>query len=1105
MDDANLQSLKISPGNLSPKFHTDTTAYTTTVGSGVEKVNFTWSTRDSSASCEIKGGRGSKSFSVAVGKETEIIVICSSQDGSNNKNYVVKVTRMSATDAVLSSLKTTPVSIAPEFSPRLSDYYVSLSWDQISASIETGVPDSKMKVEINGVVGLKCSILVPGGKAVATIKVISPDRSKNFVYNVTFTKARPPRPFSISDPGDFVKYSCPICLNILHSPHFISNTDPKTAYCYKCLDAMAKGSNINPFTKNILLANWKKHDEDLEMRVLEVKVKCSFASKGSDETLTNSEMKANLAEAVKKPTSGTEQRASKSCEKCGKSVEEKEISWHKANWCAGNDSCKLSLKHQVTVRPWENRLKDLTIEGNQQAIDKELKDILSSYCQNIPDCKPDASKKSLNKQLRRVSVLLGTSIGKSPKKASLHFELAKVLEEIHVLSDVFGIEDEKIESEESEASMSCKEDEINGVCMMHGVGASASLSDKLKAIDKEYHSLKQAGNTAKADYVQGLYAYKAKQATQDGKAAAMASDETSPLGQAVLKYKDALSLEPNNADYMFHYGRMLLTLGQVSEAKDVFQSTLAQRPSHVLSKTYLGICLVGDESRKNEAIHLLMTGIIYKIGLSGQKTERKTLFADDLWNPANYVTAKMFSSLAYFGKNWPSDAELKYDDCVMFGLSCLLNSLQNVFNKSASMDQICWQILRMHYQKLLCTSNQTEASFLTKGFGNLISACDLKASSDLAEMQKSIAEKAVFTNPNNSFSLYLLGEAQFAIYDLISQNQQDLDNAIQILETSLALEGKEAKGPPPEAIRSQKWFQDLHEKESKKFETNAAPLKANPAPQSSASAAPMKGAPTGRGVAAPAARGRGGNAPHRGALATRGAPAARGAPSGRGQSVKPAPASRGAPAARGVAGKAPTKPFGASSAAPQAAKQPEAPNGAAKEQKPQTEKPVVLEAPVIINPKLAQSRMTLARCHSKKLDLEKAKKFYMETISISPHFHDAYIEAGELLTKSDPKGAIDIYTKYPFAPVEEENYNDAYLHGEIVRLIMKEQSYDDPRLANHLIALGKILGKAVIENHIEALDNKGKYKTLMEVFAGVNSKSVDDPDMVQFFKLKCWL
>ena len=83
-------------------------------------------------------------------------------------------------------------------------------------------------------------------------------------------------------------------------------------------------------------------------------------------------------------------------------------------------------------------------------------------------------------------------------------------------------------------------------------------------------------------------------------------------------------------------------------------------------------------------------------------------------------------------------------------------------------------------------------------------------------MQKSIAEKAVFTNPNNSFSLYLLGEAQFASYDLVSQSQQDLDIAIQTLETSLALEGKEAKGEVPETIKSQKWFQEFESNETKK-------------------------------------------------------------------------------------------------------------------------------------------------------------------------------------------------------------------------------------------------------------------------------------------------
>ena len=76
-----------------------------------------------------------------------------------------------------------------------------------------------------------------------------------------------------------------------------------------------------------------------------------------------------------------------------------------------------------------------------------------------------------------------------------------------------------------------------------------------------------------------------------------------------------------------------------------------------------------------------MAGVRHKFGISGQKTERKTLFADDIWNPANYVTAKLFSSLASFGKSWPSDVEMTYEECVLFGLNCLLTSLQSVFSK----------------------------------------------------------------------------------------------------------------------------------------------------------------------------------------------------------------------------------------------------------------------------------------------------------------------------------------------------------------------------------------------------------------------------------------
>ena len=69
---------------------------------------------------------------------------------------------------------------------------------------------------------------------------------------------------------------------------------------------------------------------------------------------------------------------------------------------------------------------------------------------------------------------------------------------------------------EGEAERSSKEEEFLAICQLHGVGASASLALQLKAVEAEYHSLKEAGQTHKADHVQQLYAWKSKKALQVG-------------------------------------------------------------------------------------------------------------------------------------------------------------------------------------------------------------------------------------------------------------------------------------------------------------------------------------------------------------------------------------------------------------------------------------------------------------------------------------------------------------------------------------------------------------------------------------------------------------
>jgi hypothetical protein len=159
-----------------------------------------------------------------------------------------------------------------------------------------------------------------------------------------------------------------------------------------------------------------------------------------------------------------------------------------------------------------------------------------------------------------------------------------------------------------------------------------------------------------------------------------------------------------------------------------------------------------------------------------------------------------------------------------------------------------------------------------------------------------------------------------------------------------------------------------------------------------------------------------------------------------------------------------------------------------------------------VNKKTYQSRLGLARTLAKMSNEKKQEEshgFYREVIDMAPQVHDAYIELGEMLAKTDPVAAVDVYAKFPFN--DPPTFDDAFLHGEIVRLLMKSESYDNPRLCTSLIAMGKALGIGVLEKQVSILENKFQSKLLKQVYAGVHGKPIDDPELQAFFKFKCWL
>ena len=65
-----------------------------------------------------------------------------------------------------------------------------------------------------------------------------------------------------------------------------------------------------------------------------------------------------------------------------------------------------------------------------------------------------------------------------------------------------------------------------------------------------------------------------------------------------------------------------------------------------------------------------------------------------------------------------------------------------------------------------------------------------------------------------------------------------------------------------------------------------------------------------------------------------------------------------------------------------------------------------------------------------------------------------------MLVKNDPMGAVEVYSKFPVS--EKPSFDDAYIFGEIVRILMKAEKFDDPRLAPTMITYGKILGLGML-------------------------------------------
>ena len=133
------------------------------------------------------------------------------------------------------------------------------------------------------------------------------------------------------------------------------------------------------------------------------------------------------------------------------------------------------------------------------------------------------------------------------------------------------------------ASDSSKEEEILAICKSKGLKKNAELSHILKALDQEYHELLNENQSAKADYVQKLYAWKSKQSAMKAKTSLIQSDEEF-LERALLKFLDASACDPNNSAYHMHVGRLLLMQGKYEDGVKRLEAAFGLKPTSIEAK-----------------------------------------------------------------------------------------------------------------------------------------------------------------------------------------------------------------------------------------------------------------------------------------------------------------------------------------------------------------------------------------------------------------------------------------------------------------------------------------------------------------------------------------
>jgi alpha-tubulin suppressor-like RCC1 family protein len=151
---ANLSNLALSVGSLSPTFASATTSYTASVSNTTTSLTVTPTVADANAtvtvnSVGVTSGSASGSINLNVGNNTITTVVTPQSGGA--QTYTVVVARAPSTNANLSNLVLSGVSLSPDFDSGTLSYTASVPNATTSLTVTPTVVDSTATVKVNNV------------------------------------------------------------------------------------------------------------------------------------------------------------------------------------------------------------------------------------------------------------------------------------------------------------------------------------------------------------------------------------------------------------------------------------------------------------------------------------------------------------------------------------------------------------------------------------------------------------------------------------------------------------------------------------------------------------------------------------------------------------------------------------------------------------------------------------------------------------------------------------------------------------------------------------------------------------------------------------------